>query len=386
MADADSTRRAVLLATLSSELTYGSLPRRLAYADEAKAMARRLGDPATIVLVCNLISVSTDVPTTLETRVRDAEETLLLAEALGDPSLVFWASVFRRIPAMQAGDVESGVRCLERMRVLSERLGQPTLRWVTRYNDAAQAIFEGVYGRAEALVLDALPIGNDSGQPDAFAFYGAQFTLLRLGQGRMGELVPLLAQLAHDTPGVVGYTAALGLAHLEAGDEAEARSILDAGARDGFSSVPFDNAWLAGMACYSEVSIELADRESAAALLELLTPYCVQTAYTGLTPHEPTALYTGGLATVLGRHDLAESHFAEATELNRRGRRTISEARTELAWGRMLARRRADGDLERALDLLQRSRTTFAEHRLERLEARAANALSHIDDGKGRAP
>ena len=43
--DTDSPERARLLATLCSEITYHSpLERRLALADEAKAIARRLGD------------------------------------------------------------------------------------------------------------------------------------------------------------------------------------------------------------------------------------------------------------------------------------------------------------------------------------------------------
>jgi class 3 adenylate cyclase/tetratricopeptide (TPR) repeat protein len=378
----DSRERALLLATLSSELTYGPLERRLFLADEAKAMARRLADPATIVLVVTLTAVPTDVPTTLEMRVRDADEAVLLAEALGDPLVLFWASVFRRIPAMQAGDVEVGIRCLERMRALSERLGQPTLLWVTRYNEAAQAIFEGDIEQAEALVTEALQIGNDSGQPDAFAFYGGQLTLLRLQQGRLGELVPLLSQVSTDTPGVPAYTGALALAHLEAGHETDARALLEWAAADGFSALPFDNTWMAALSCYAEVAVGLEDARSAASLLELFAPYHDQVPYTGLTPQEPVAWYLGGLATVLGRYDEAESHFVEAAEANIRGRRKCSEARTQLALGRMLALRGAAGDVERARGLLERARAAAAAGGYPKVEQRATAALSDIGDAR----
>jgi tetratricopeptide (TPR) repeat protein len=318
------------------------------------------------------------VPSTLDTRIHDANEALLLAEALADPLLIYWAAVFKRIPAMQAGDAVEGRRCLDRMRVLSERLGEPTVRWVTRYNEAAQATFEGDFERAEALALDALQIGNDSGQPDAFAFYGGQLTLLRLGQGRLSELVGLLEQISADTP-VQGYTAALALAHVEAGSTEAARRLLDAVVSDGFSSVPFDNAWGAAMAFYAEVSIELADKGSAATLYELFAPYHDQVPYTGLTPHEPISWYLGGLATVLGRYDEAEAHFAEAAELNSAGVRRCSEARTELACGRMLLQRDAPGDLERARGLLTRAQATAAANAYATVEQRARAVLADID-------
>ncbi|HVM67080.1 MAG TPA: AAA family ATPase, partial [Acidimicrobiales bacterium] len=48
---ADSAQRARLLATLCCELTFGPLERRMALGAEAKAMARRLGEPVTIAAV-----------------------------------------------------------------------------------------------------------------------------------------------------------------------------------------------------------------------------------------------------------------------------------------------------------------------------------------------
>ena len=64
---ADDPDRALVLATLCAELTYGSpLERRQALADEAIAIAEASGDDATIVRVLNHVSFPLCVPPLLE--------------------------------------------------------------------------------------------------------------------------------------------------------------------------------------------------------------------------------------------------------------------------------------------------------------------------------
>ena len=58
--------RALLLATLCSELALGTtLERRQDLADAARAMARRLGEPDTIIRTLNLVCDPLQVPSTL---------------------------------------------------------------------------------------------------------------------------------------------------------------------------------------------------------------------------------------------------------------------------------------------------------------------------------
>ena len=91
LADDDSPERALLLATLCSELSFGPLERRRALADEAKAMARRLGDPATLIRVLCLLNNPLQIPSALDERMADTTEALALAEALGDPEALYHA-------------------------------------------------------------------------------------------------------------------------------------------------------------------------------------------------------------------------------------------------------------------------------------------------------
>jgi hypothetical protein len=89
--------------------------------------------------------------------------------------------------------------------------------------------------------------------------------------------------------------------------------------------------------------------------------------------------YLGGLATVLGRHDDADAYFTQAAAFNDRANAKFFAARTNLSWGKMLAERRAPGDIEKARDLLTKAQTAAAAHGYANVEQRAAAALQHVD-------
>ena len=159
--------------------------------------------------------------------------------------------------AMQNGDFVNATRCLATEKSLSRRLRQPTMLWITSFHEAADALIAGDLDRAETLATLALQIGDESGQPDAFAFYGAQLIVTRLHQGRLGELIALVSDVVAQNPGLAGFHAALVLAHLDDGNDAEATRLLEAAASRGFATLPLDIAWMAAIVNYSLVAIYL---------------------------------------------------------------------------------------------------------------------------------
>ena len=219
-------------------------------------MARRLGDPDTIIRTVNLVCDPLQVPSTLNERMVDAREALELAELLGDPDLLFWTGAYSRLAAVQAGDFEMARRCLDTMRAVIRGLPQPTMRWVTLFNDAADALLSGDPDRAEQLATAALEIGTESGQPDAFGFYGAELIGVRRQQGRYGGLVPLIEQIAAENPALPVFRATLAEGHMEAGNFDTARQMLDAAAAD-LTSLPYDVLWIFAVASYADVATEL---------------------------------------------------------------------------------------------------------------------------------
>jgi len=376
LGDDDGRERALLLATLCSELALGTtLDRRQELADAARAMARRLGDPDTVIRTLNLVCDPLQVPSTLTERMVDAKEALELSELLGDPDLLFWTGAYSRLAAVQAGDFEMAGRCLATMRAVIRGLREPTMMWVTLFNDAADALLTGDPDRAEQFATAALEIGTESGQPDAFGFYGAELIGIRRQQGRYGELVPMIEQVAAENPALPVFRATLAEGHMEAGNVDMAERMLEAAVAD-ITSLPYDVVWIFAVASYADVATELHAEAPARLLLDLLAPFDDQVLFIGATAGSPVAYYCGSLESVLGRYDEAEKHFAKAAELNARGQLEFSAAVTHLQWGRMLSARGGPGDLERARNLLAQAHDTAVSRGYAGIARRATAALS----------
>ncbi len=376
LGDEDGRERALLLATLCSELALGTtLDRRQELADAARAMARRVGDPDTVIRTLNLVCDPLQVPSTLTERMVDAKEALELSELLGDPDLLFWTGAYSRLAAVQAGDFEMARRCLATMRAVISGLRQPTMIWVTLFNDAADALLSGDPDRAEQLATAALEIGAESGQPDAFGFYGAEIIGVRRQQGRYSELIPMIERVAAENPALPVFRATLAEGHMEAGNVDTARQMLEAAAAD-LASLPYDVVWIFAVASYADVAAELHAQAPARLLLDLLAPFDDQVLFIGATAGSPVAYYCGSLESVLGRYDEAERHFAKAAELNVRGQLEFSAAVTHLQWGRMLSARGGPGDLQRARDLLTLAHDTAVSRGYAGIARRATTALS----------
>jgi tetratricopeptide (TPR) repeat protein len=90
------------------------------------------------------------------------------------------------------------------------------------------------------------------------------------------------------------------------------------------------------------------------------------------------ATYLGGLATVVGRYEEAESYFEQAAELNARGEMRFAEAETNMYWGRMLRARNGPGDADRARILLEQARESAAARGYAMVERRASAELSKL--------
>lgn len=358
----DSQERALLLATLCSELTYAGTPDRCqSLAADAKMMATRVGDPATIVRVLTLTQNAVVDPSSLTERTRETNEALALAEELGDPDLLYSACLHARINAMQSGDFDAAADHLARMSQLSEQLRLPALLWHTAFSQATESLRLGDTERAEKLADAALQLGRESGQPDAEVFYAGQLSMVYAQQGRIAELIPLFEELIAGNPGLSQLKQGLARAYLERGDDGQALELLEEGASDGFASLPRDLIWLFGITAYADVASQLRAEGPARQLYALLVPYHDQYPFIAAASQDsPVATYLGGLAGVLGGYDEAEAYFVEAADINARGSMIYAAARNDLAWARMLRARRTPGDREKALTLLARSSSAAA--------------------------
>ncbi|HET6811649.1 MAG TPA: hypothetical protein VFH50_11630 [Acidimicrobiales bacterium] len=295
---------------------------------------------------------------------------------MGDPVAHFWAASQLDVDAMRGGDFELADECQAILDELSARLQQPTLVWNALSHAAAHAMGRGDPARAEELAGRALDLAMASGQPDAFGYYGSQLMTVRRQQGRMGELLSLIADVAERNPLPI-YRSTLATAYLQGGDREAALRMIEAEEATGFA-FQMDSAWLDGMLSYAIVADELDLPGPAEKLFDLLAPYHDLIPASGLNVRDPIAVTLGALSSVLGRYEEAERHFAFAAEVAARGEMAHAEALTRLLWGRMLRRQDAVDERVRARELLESARSAAEQRGYGSITRRAQEEISGL--------
>jgi class 3 adenylate cyclase len=376
----ESAEKALILATLCSELAHGSpLERRQGLAEEAIAIAESLGDDSVLVRVLNHIHIALQVPSLLSISLLRTSEALRLAERLGDPVQIFWAAQWRAEAAARAGDVEEMLRCTAIHGSMAEQLNQPIFTWGHAFFSAVPAQLAGDTDRAEELANEALRIGTESGQPDAATIFGAQLIIVSGQRGTMRDLAPLIEQMATDTPDISQwlFRSLLAKAYVEGDRFEEAIGLLEEFSKASFD-LPQDQIWLTGMVDFAEAAIECGDPRYAGPLYDRLEPWAEQLPATGGSVLAPVSYYLGGLATVLGRFDDAEAYLADSAAFCTRVGAKFFSARTDLALGKLFAARSAPDDARRARELFSMAQAAAAELGYGAVERRAVQALRSL--------
>jgi class 3 adenylate cyclase/tetratricopeptide (TPR) repeat protein len=373
---ADHPDRALVLAQLCQELSWkSSLERRLALAEEAIGLAKSANDEPVMVRVLCHVLYPLRVPQLLGRTLSWSADALDRAERIGDPLLMFWAASRRSAIAGCAGDVREMDRCLAITGSLAERLNQPVPRWVHTFHSAARSMIAGDSERAEQLATEALRIGTDSGQPDAFGLFGPQFMAVIFQRGRIREIVPIMEDRRAADPDSTGSE--LAAAYAETDRFEDARRLLDPQSGTGFE-LREDLMWTTSMVWFAEAAIECRHRTAAGLLFDRLSPYSDQLSFNGAASFGPISHYVGALAAVLGRYDEADAYFSKSASFNQQAGATFFAARTDLLWARMLAERQAPGDTQKARDLLAAARSSAATHGYENVERRATAAIHSL--------
>ena len=156
----------------------------------------------------------------------------------------------------------------------------------------------------------------------------------------------------------------------------EARRHLEELAADGFAALPFDQEWLFAMSFLAETSSALADIESAEVLYKLLQPWATFNAVDVAEGFRGSiSRYLGLLAAAIGRPTDAASHFEEAVEMNDRMGARPWLAFTQEDYARMLLARNAEGDPDKAQQLIDEALGTYRELGMQPHATRAAALL-----------
>ena len=344
--DHDSARRALLLAHLATELSFGAdHERRNQVSDDALAMARRIDDPRVLAEVLVLRSLSVVDPQAQPERLALADQQLALADELDDPVLAIQAALNGVVAAVESGDTELAVARVTRARQQVDELGHPALRWQVTVQEARLAAVAGRFDEAENLAVEALQLGQSAGHTDAALVYATQLFTIRWLQGRVRELAPLIRSFAHIAP--EEPTARIGIAQTFAveGDLDEARHWF-ALATDGdeplADRIARNGAWTTFMVGAAEVSIALQDVDQAAVLVDVLNPYRADLVADRTTWGGSVAFFLGRLHAFLGHVRDAEECLREALAVHERVGSPPAVAATKFALGSLLIARHPD--------------------------------------------
>ena len=347
----DSIERARLLAVLSAELSFEPGGSSTTVAAEAVAMARRVGDPQTFVVVVAECSAGLVVPEHLQEHLVDVAEVARIADASGDPTLGVLAHWSGGFAAADAGRRDELAEHALRLRAAAERTGIGTHRWFAAHMAVLDALFGGDLAAVDAALTEYQEIGNRSGkEADTLTQAAAMIVTLAFYRGELGPVIPMVEFGREHNPGLPVYSATLAWAHALEDDLVPARRLLDEARADDFA-LPRDFIWTTGQCLWMQVAHVLGDRAAASVLLERLEPLghmmaCSHASVIGAVRH-----YVGLGRMTVGDLDRAVEDLERAVELHRSVRAPHLVAMSECSLAAALATTGDGDDLARARTL-----------------------------------
>ena len=365
--ETDSRERARLLARLARGDSAGA-----ERAAEAVAMARRLGDRATLVLALDAQHYALWEPEHLRERLAIATELDRLGRETGDLFTAFRAGHAALGEQLELGDRRALRGTLDRLDHLVVQLRQPALHLVPFHARACQAFLDGHLDEYERMIREALELAQRAGGSDALAVFGGQLSMLRREQDRLAEMLPALENSVARFPAL--HTARISLAWALGQSERpdDARAQLEPIVEGGLEAIPRDGFVLLNLHLIGETAARVGDRELAAGIYARLLPYTRRAVVLGPVLCYGAADRTlGQLAALLGRDEEAADHFERALELDAAMDAIPCLAHSRIETARFLLARDEASDREAARELLDRAIAAGEEHGLALVSRRA---------------
>jgi hypothetical protein len=315
----DDVLRAAVRGRLSLALAeIGSLVERVRLAEEAVAMATRVGDgrveAAVLAAYCDAVAG----PDFVAVRLTSAERILRLAESAGDRVGALLARRLRLVAHLEAGDFAAADAEFDAYRRTAGTLGIPLYLWLPEVWRGMRALLAGDVEAAFGHAEDAEAVGARAGSENAAAMV---FTLRLYAHRARGTATQFAAEARQvltrvPLPDRPTYQAAISLLLLEAGDPTLASATLWRFLDTSPEEMVKDAEWLEAHWALAEIATALEDPEAATRLFDTLRPYEGLWAVDGIggAIAGTIAQQLGRLAAFLGRRSQAGAYLHAALD------------------------------------------------------------------------
>lgn len=372
---ADSELRAAVLARLSVGLSFSaSLVHRAKLAQDAVAMADRLGAPMTLGVALSALCDAKADPDSVAFRIRAASRIIEVAHEAADPGLELLGLRLRVRARLEAGQMPSALGDMGRFARISDRLRQPLYAWYVPLWQGLRAELRADATAVQAAADEAASIGALADSENAAILALVQRGWARRIGGSISDGMNLvLEQLA---PFFGDSSAVLSVLRLLPDRPPAEREEALATLPEALAQLPFDAEWVANLAHLVVCCVEADTRDARLTpLYDALLPYRHLCSVDGIGAAQMGSVerYLGMLADLLDRPG-AEEHFvaAMATDRSIGG---LPLARTQVAFARFLDRRGLPGDRARCQELLLWARAFYAEADVESRVAEISTLL-----------
>jgi len=286
-----------------------------------------------------------------------ANELMTVAATAGDGMLLLIGLCWRAADLFLLGE-PTAEAALAELRLRADALHCRSILFIVRAIEVMLTIRAGQFAQAEEAASACFALGNEVGDVDALAYYGAHLVAIRTFQGREAELAELAASIA-TSPTLIERECAFGFAAtlfaLRAGRPQQAQALLERLRRDGLGIIPPSSSWLLAMLAVVELAATLEESSIAQAAYDTLLPYAELPIMASLAVVCFGSVHRAlGVAALTCRKlDLAIEHLRAAVAASTRlGHRPAAlQARAELGFAHL--QRGGAGDVQRGRALLQ---------------------------------
>jgi DNA-binding winged helix-turn-helix (wHTH) protein len=343
--------RAELLSGLACALYWSPSDRERvrALADEALALARRIGSPEVLAAVLNNRHLALWGPDSLADRIATSTELLEIAERLRSRSWMYYGYHRHLLDALESADSAAAERDGAAIDRLSAELRFPG--FASPPGGALRALLDGRLEQAETLARERFEHIQRAGFSNASTFFAIQLAGVRREQGRLGELESGMRLLAEQLPNMPTWRATLAYLYAEDQREEPARIEFERLAGKDFADIPRDATWLTTIGLLAEVAAFLGDAPRARTLASLLAPYMDRAIIVGPSLSVMSSVARTAALALATSGDLqgAELAFEHALAIELRlGARCLA-TRTRQQYAALLAEREGEGDRARSL-------------------------------------